>query len=790
MYSHFSTLIFFGQLLLILVITKCEVRYYITPSQNVPCPQDPCFTLSQYAASNLGNEINISIYFLPGNHRLDRKLFLLKIHSVVMTTAEQLNYGNTVFIQCSNHSGKFIINETMFASISSLYFIGCGGNLLIQVEQFIIKDSTFVAVDGRFTDSILLLFNVSSAKIVNVSFHSNAYSSSLDYYGVIYAVTSSFNVTHCDFTDIYTGAVGLGMIYASKSYFNFINNIVNNCTGAIIASQSWFSISNSTFTNSFANAGRVIYTNRCLFHVNNCTFADNTAHLDGAVIVARGSTFAISNSIFTDNLASHYRSGGVVYAIQSSLMITGSTFDNNSASRSGGVICAKDSFSQESKNAGVTNSMANLSLSIFNCSFTNNSASRGGIIAIFSTQSPLNIINSTINSNTAQLYGGILFLSGSIANIINCTIMNNGAYVGGVIYTAKVKFVHYSVESTTVPANSSIYMINTNVTNNSAENRGGIIAANDELSFIFIKCIINNNKASYYGGVLFLSGSLAVIINCIVGNNNAHDGGVIHTTEITVPYHNNKISISNFSSVNIIDTNFTNNSAKRYGGVIMISTFDETPFNIIKCTININKAYKGGVIYAISSLFNILETIFVSNTAAVGGAIASSNSSFDIYKGTFIHNSASGSGAVVYMQLGSSSTIIASTFSSNKAGGYGGVICAILSSLTTMGNIFDNNGASHFGGVIYDNSIECLQVTRDEVIIYSVANLSLSIFNCSFINNRALSGGVIGVVSTRSPLRIINCTFDRNTALNGGGVLFSSGPLADIINCAFRNNNA
>ena len=143
MCGHFSTLNLFIQLLLILVVAKSEVSYhkegyYITPSQNVPCPQDPCLTLSQFTASFFENdsEMNLSLFFLPGNHSLDREMFLWQLNSVLMTKAEQMNYGNDVCIECSSQSGRFIIAETTFASITSLCFIGCGHNIVFQVEQF------------------------------------------------------------------------------------------------------------------------------------------------------------------------------------------------------------------------------------------------------------------------------------------------------------------------------------------------------------------------------------------------------------------------------------------------------------------------------------------------------------------------------------------------------------------------------------------------------------------------------------------------------------------------------
>ena len=112
-----------------------------------------------------------------------------------MTKAEQImNCGNNAFIECINQSGKFTIHKTTFASVKGLYFVGCGDNQLIQVEQFTVEGSTFLGVEGRVMYPMLALFYVSSAKISNTLFRSNAYNSIL-VYGMIYAEASSFTVT-------------------------------------------------------------------------------------------------------------------------------------------------------------------------------------------------------------------------------------------------------------------------------------------------------------------------------------------------------------------------------------------------------------------------------------------------------------------------------------------------------------------------------------------------------------------------------------------------------------------
>jgi hypothetical protein len=65
-----------------------QVHYYITPSLSVDCPGDPCLTLPQFAANStnyLGNETNVSLSFLPGNHSLDGELSLSNADNFSMT---------------------------------------------------------------------------------------------------------------------------------------------------------------------------------------------------------------------------------------------------------------------------------------------------------------------------------------------------------------------------------------------------------------------------------------------------------------------------------------------------------------------------------------------------------------------------------------------------------------------------------------------------------------------------------------------------------------------------------
>lgn len=128
----------------LLVYADCihsQVYYYITPSEstNIHCPQYPCLTLAQFDANSsdyFNNGTNISLSYLPGKHILDRVLSLSQIHTFSM-----IENSEATFVECDSQSGRFNISEMTLAIIKGLHFIGCGGNSVSQVEQFIVEDT-------------------------------------------------------------------------------------------------------------------------------------------------------------------------------------------------------------------------------------------------------------------------------------------------------------------------------------------------------------------------------------------------------------------------------------------------------------------------------------------------------------------------------------------------------------------------------------------------------------------------------------------------------------------------
>ena len=139
-------------LLIVAVNITCGKMIYITPSLSEPCSQDqnPCFTLSQFAANTSCsdcNETGISLFLLPGNHSLDEVLFVASAENFSMMKVPQHN--ETVLVDCIDKSGRLAINGTTTVSIRGLRFIGCGGNALTNVAYFMLEDIIFQGVHGE-----------------------------------------------------------------------------------------------------------------------------------------------------------------------------------------------------------------------------------------------------------------------------------------------------------------------------------------------------------------------------------------------------------------------------------------------------------------------------------------------------------------------------------------------------------------------------------------------------------------------------------------------------------------
>lgn len=204
--------------------------------------------------------------------------------------------NSSVQIVCTNLS-HMVFNGSQHILITNLEFIGCGNNMVENVEEFVVLNTKFKGEDNSGT--ALQLVNT-TAQIVNSTFVSNK---------------GKFSENIKLATTI-TVSASIG--------------------GAIIAIQSNINYSQSTFIGNSAYIGGVIFVGQnSIIDLNSCFFINNTAD-KGGVLYSDSSTVTIKVSEFFNNTANY---GGVLYSRGSSnITIQASEFDNNIATEKGGVL--------------------------------------------------------------------------------------------------------------------------------------------------------------------------------------------------------------------------------------------------------------------------------------------------------------------------------------------------------------------------------------------------------------------------------------------------------------------
>ena len=347
-------------------------------------------------------------------------------------------------------------------------------------------------------------------------------------------------------------------------------------------------------------------------------------------------------------------------------------------------------------------------------------------------------------------------------------------------------------------------------------------------------CIFENNTGSaiYCQSInindsIFLNNGQSIFVyndifakNCNFINHTSNDGGALYVYGGTVDGVD-----YNF---NIVNCNFTNNSASNSGGAI--HSFNKYDLlNITSCIFNSNEAKYGGAIYCCGVLL-VDNSEFICSSGKEGGAVYSDSKSISsssryttlssykalIINSNFINNTCSWHGGALCCNGGSDAIAAMNCiFKGNCADwyAYGGAIynvsainCVFDSNYGTNGSdggaiyngyaedcIFVNNSAEGYGGAIYLGSAVSCSFVRNENAIYngSAVNCNFtdneraiykgSAVNCTFVNNAVkYSGGAIYEGSA------VNCIFVNNSAKYDGGAMY----LGSAVNCNFTGNFA
>lgn len=136
---HFCSLMF---ILCSLDLAISELFHIATSSTTVEVCNGTCLTLSDFAA-NISHPSypysNISLIFLPGMHYLTLSMSISNADGFKISMSSE---STTAQIVCRK-SSHIHFNNSQYISISNLEFIGCGGNQVKYVAQFIVEDTKF-----------------------------------------------------------------------------------------------------------------------------------------------------------------------------------------------------------------------------------------------------------------------------------------------------------------------------------------------------------------------------------------------------------------------------------------------------------------------------------------------------------------------------------------------------------------------------------------------------------------------------------------------------------------------
>ena len=726
--------------------------YYIAPSPSYPCPTEPCLTLSQFANnSNTYLNTNTTLIFLLGNHTLEVKLFVANI-SILYILSDSMSS----LITC-NHHAMFKFNNIGEVHMRGLTFIGCSGNVVKCVDQFMLQDSSLIGQNKNKGTALDL-------------------------------VESNATFVRSFFT------------------FNKANKLHNNVTCSHYK------------TNTQVTTGGAIISTKCNVTIIECVFEENSARVGGAIFSEVYTNITIINSSFDGNNATGCTVGGGVLHAESgtTVMIYGSHFINNRAQYGGGGVLASRDVAHINithsqffgGDGGVVYVYDSVNITVTHSEFVNTNEYGYGVIyvhgvyGLHSHGGSVNITHSKFISNIAATGGGVVSTNYATITIAHSEFINNSAFMfgGGVLCTigsdtiiTNSNFINNTAQGEggvmyAQALDSNVLSIaNSQFINNTALTTGGVIAGNDDTRVIIIQSKFINNSAKQDGGVLYKMYSVKISYCDFINNSALGDGGVL-LADFSFGESN--------SHVEITGSKFLNNSAKHNGGAISInqgvliisnSSFDR---NLV--------SNDGGVLYSDQTDVRISRAMFMSNRAdGNGGIMHSGKGTVVVRNSKFLNNSAGYNGGVVSAQTKSMS-IYESMFGSNSANLNGGVFSLYQGSTTVHGCNYDRNSAGNNGGIIqvYQGTLEFLEstfygntvVNDGGVILAYQTNTSVSA--CNFQSNMAMNDG--GAVNAYQGSLSISedCSFLYSIAHNDGGAIHAYEADLLIIGNTYISNKA
>jgi len=434
---------------------------------------------------------------------------------------------------------------------------------------------------------------------------------------------------------------------------------------------------------SKANGGGICTSEKCKVKLSGTTVTQNTAAEFGGgfLLQGYGSVLNYSSGIVSGNKAKS--GGGLFISANTTLNMTGGEVSKNSVTETGGGI---------QMYVGTANYSGG--------SIKNNTAGKNGGGLCTSQKCLVNLRGTTIRGNkAAEAAGGILLQGyGSVMNFSSGVVESNAAQIGGGMY---------------ISTNTTLNMSGGTVRDNTAENTGGGIQqllskAN------YTGGAIENNTAKVNGGGLCTSQKCEVVIDGIkiTGNSAEEAGGgvVFQGYDGTLRLISGEISGNTatlgaglFGSVNTVLSieggSVFDNVAKEDGGGLYLYY---TTATVSGGAVHDNAAgANGGGVFSDHSTVEMSKFTVEKNKADAngGGIYTGQMDNFQLKNVTVTDNTAKESGGGLYLGIGSTTKLENVTVTDNEAKALGGALYAIDD--LTMAGLTATDNKSGKGGAVY-----------------------------------------------------------------------------------------
>lgn len=317
-------------------------KAFVTPSEDVACPSQPCLTLNDYARETDQYFVdNTTFVLLTGIHQLDIQLHLENLSNITLFVIDEVQHDNIkIFL---SPSVNIMWTDCNSIEISGLVFVVSGeseGEIIIPVLVFRKTSSSLSELTLFGNCKLRTIFQIVSSemKISSVmvmratSFRDSAifgYNSTLNFFGQNIFINNTATRDG--------GAIAL---YDCTSHFYGNVSFVNNKAirgGALLLSDGVHDISgNISFVNNAAIQGGGMAIVRSINTISgNISFVRNTAILESDDVYYKpsggGAIYGISsiiyyigrNIVFELNLALF---GAAIYVVDTRVNMTGTLF--------------------------------------------------------------------------------------------------------------------------------------------------------------------------------------------------------------------------------------------------------------------------------------------------------------------------------------------------------------------------------------------------------------------------------------------------------------------------------